>query len=78
MSQSHALAHSHVLSRYVYYRFLGLHHFYDTITKEETHCTVMNNLLLHPSYAIDEKWDLKGRIPKPGTHSCWRPVPLAK
>lgn len=47
-------------------RFLGLHHFYDTITKEETHCIVMNNLLLHPSYAIDEKWDLKGRIPKPG------------
>jgi hypothetical protein len=27
----------------------------------------MNNLLLHPSYNIDEKWDLKGRIPKPGT-----------
>jgi hypothetical protein len=38
---------------------------------------VMNNLLLHPSYAIDEKWDLKGRIPKPGTHSCWKPVLLA-
>lgn len=27
----------------------------------------MNNLLLHPAFStIDEKWDLKGRIPKPG------------
>lgn len=48
-------------------RFLGLHHFHDTATKEETHCIVMNNLLHHPSFStIDEKWDLKGRIPKPG------------
>eukprot|EP01089_Gocevia_fonbrunei_P008966 TRINITY_DN2081_c0_g1_i1.p1 TRINITY_DN2081_c0_g1~~TRINITY_DN2081_c0_g1_i1.p1 ORF type:complete len:392 (-),score=59.04 TRINITY_DN2081_c0_g1_i1:21-1196(-) len=46
-------------------RFLGLHRFH-THTNEKIYAIVMNNLLYHPKWGIDVKYDLKGRLPKPG------------
>jgi len=46
-------------------RFLGLHR-YKNQHNEKIYAVVMNNVLFHPEYPIDVKYDLKGRLPKPG------------
>ncbi|KAL6047260.1 Moesin/ezrin/radixin 1 [Balamuthia mandrillaris] len=64
----HFVANKH--SRII--RFLGLYQCFSYNNalrkKEETYFVVMNNLLLDErwGFTIDEKYDLKGRIPKPG------------